>query len=137
MNGMLRVLCSALIAAPLLSRAQAPAPQETVPVIQGGVGSCSIELTVRGADGKPVYASTVKVHVKYGFGGMRRLDLEAGTNSDGKVKFGGLPAKVQRPPLEFRASKDDFTGIAVFDPSIECEVKREIVLEKSKASDSH
>src|ERR1035438_3699813 len=74
MNRMIRVLCSILVAVPLLSRAQAPAPSETVPVIQGGVGRCSLDLTVLGADGKPVYAATVRVHVKYGFGGMRRLD---------------------------------------------------------------
>jgi hypothetical protein len=84
MNRMLRVLCSILIAAPLLSRAQVLAPREKVPAIDGGAGPCSIELTVRGMDGKPVYAPTVKVHIKYGFGGIRRLDLEAGTNSDGK-----------------------------------------------------
>jgi hypothetical protein len=135
---MLRALCSIVVAAvPLLSRAQSPAPPETVPVIQGGAGPCSLELTVRGADGKPVYAATVKVHVKYGFGGMRRLDLEAGTNSDGKVKFAGLPARVQRPPLEFHASKDEFTGIGAFDPSTECEAKREIAWEKPKAPDGH
>jgi hypothetical protein len=132
MNRMLRALCSILIAAPLLSRAQVPAPIEKVPVIDGGAGSCSVELTVRGADGKPVYAATVKVHVKYGFGGMRRLDLEAGTNSDGKVKFAGLPARVQRPPLEFHGSKDELEGLASFDPSTECQAKREIALEKPK-----
>jgi hypothetical protein len=101
MNRSLRVLCSILVAAALLSRAQAQS--EKVPVIQGGAGPCSVELTVLGADGKPVYAATVKVHIKYGFGGMRKLDLEAGTNSDGKVKFAGLPDRVQRPPLEFHA----------------------------------
>ena len=94
---MLRVLCSIVITVPLLSKAQAP--DENVPVIQGGAGPCSLKLTVRGMDGKPVYAATVKVHIKYGFGGMRRLDLEAGTNSDGKVTFAGLPERVQRPPL--------------------------------------
>jgi hypothetical protein len=99
--------------------------------MQGGAGPCSLELTVRGADGKPVYAATAKVHIKYGFGGIRRLDLEAGTNSEGKVKLAGLPARVQRPPLEFHASKDEFTGIASFDPSTECEAKRDITLEKS------
>jgi len=131
-----RVLCFILVlATPLLSRAQAQ--NENVPVIQGGAGPCSIELIVRGADGKPVYAATVKVHIKYGFGGMRRLDLEAGTNSDGKVKFAGLPDRVQRPPLEFHASKDEVTGVAVFDPSTECKAKREIALEKSKAPDNH
>jgi hypothetical protein len=79
MNRSLRVLCSILLAAALLSRAQAPAPNEKVPVIQGGAGPCSIELTVRGTDGKPVYAAAVKVHIAYGFGGIRKLDLEAGT----------------------------------------------------------
>jgi len=73
------MLCSFLVALPMVF--QAHAQSENVPVIQGGAGPCSIELTVRGADGKPVYAATVKVHIKYGFGGMRRLDLEAGTNS--------------------------------------------------------
>jgi hypothetical protein len=77
-----RVLCSILVAVPLLSEAQSP--NEKVPVIQGGAGPCSLELTVMGADGKPAYAATVKVHIAYGFGGMRRLDLEEGTNSDGE-----------------------------------------------------
>jgi len=127
-------LCSCIfIAIPLLCQAQAP--NEKVPVIQGDVGPCSLELTVLGGDGKPVYAATVKVHIKYGFGGIRRLDLEAGTNSEGKVRFAGLPARVQRPPLEFHASKDEFMGIAAFDPSTECEAKREISLAKPKAPD--
>ena len=135
---MLRVLCFILVlVTPLLSRAQAPAPNDKVPVIEGGAGPCSLELTVRGADGKPVYAATVKVHIKYGFGGMRRLDLEAGTNSDGKVKFAGLPDRVQRPPLEFHASKDELQGVAAFDPSTECQAKHDIMLEKSKTRDGH
>jgi hypothetical protein len=134
---MLRVLCSILIAAPVLSPAQVPAPSEKVPVIDGGAGSCSVELTVKGADGKSVYAATIKVHVKYGFGGMRRLDLEAGTNSDGKVKFTGLPVRVQRPPLESHGSKDELEGLANFDPSTESQAKREIALEKPKAPDGH
>jgi hypothetical protein len=135
---MLRALCSIVVAAlPLLSEAQSQSHNEEVPVIQGGAGPCSLELTVVGTDGKPVYAATVKVHVKYGFGGMRRLDLEAGTNSDGKVKFAGLPDRVQRPPLEFHASKDEFMGIAAFDPSTECQGKHDITLEKPKAPDGH
>jgi hypothetical protein len=135
MNRSFRILCSIVIAVPLLSEGQTH--NEKVPVIQGGAGPCSLDLTVMGADGKPVYAATVKVHIAYGFGGMRRLDLEAGTNSDGKVKFAGLPARVQRPPLEFHASKDEFMGIATYDPSAECQAKRDITLEKSKAPDAH
>jgi hypothetical protein len=81
--------------------------------------------------------ATVRVQVKYGFGGMRRLDLEAGTNSDGKVKFAGLPDRVQRPRLAFHASKDEFEGVAAFDPSTECRGKHDITLAKSKAQDGH
>ncbi len=137
MNRLFCVLCSILVAVPLLSRAQAPASNEKVSIIDGGVGRCWLELSVLGVDRKPVYAATVKVHVKYGFGGMRRLDLEAGTNSDGKVKFAGLPARVQRPPLEFHASKDQLEGTASFDPATECQAKREIALERPKAQDAH
>ena len=105
--------------------------------MDGGAGPCSLELTVNGADGKPAYAATVKVHIAYGFGGIRRLDLEAGTNSDGKVKFTGLPARVHRPPLEFHASKDEFEGVAAYDPSTECQAEHALTLEKSKAQEVH
>jgi hypothetical protein len=132
MNRLHCVLFFTVAALSLLSEAQTPVPSETVPVIQGGVGRCSLDLTVLGADAKPVYAAIVRVHIKYGFGGMRRLDLEAGTNSDGKVKFAGLPARVQRPPLEFHASKEMFEGVASFDPAAECHASRNLKLEKSK-----
>jgi len=42
---------------------------------------------------------------------------------------------VQRPPLEFHALKDEFEGVAAFDPSTECQAKHDITLEKSKAQD--
>jgi hypothetical protein len=112
-----------------------PAAQK-VPVMDGGAGPCSLELTVSTPDAKPVYAATIKVHIAYGFAGVRRLDLEAGTNSDGKVKFTGLPARVRRPPLEFRASKDDLIGVATYDPESECKAKHDITLEKAKSSES-
>ena len=103
------------------------------PVMDGAAGPCSLELTVTAPDGKPAYAATVKVHISYGFAGTRRLDLEAGTNADGKVKFTGLPGRVHRPPLEFNASKDDVSGVATYDPSTECQAKHEITLGKTKA----
>ena len=133
---MRHVLCSILGAVALLS-AQGQSHNEKVPSMDGGAGPCSLELTLIGADGKPVYAATLKVHITYGFGGIRRLDLEAGTNSEGKVKFTGLPSRVHRPPLEFRASKDEYEGVAAYDPSAECQAKHDITLEKSKAQQGH
>jgi hypothetical protein len=137
MNRMLSVLCSIVISAASCSWAQAQSSKEEVPVIKGGAGPCSLALTVMGEDGRPAYAAKVKVHIAYGFGGFHRLDLEAGTNSDGKVAFAGLPQRVSRPPLEFHASKNDWIGIATYDPSLECEAKRDITLEKAKAPDTH
>jgi hypothetical protein len=105
---------------------------EQVPAMDGGAGPCSLELTIHGPDGKPVYAAKVKVHIAYGFGGFHRLDLEAGTSWEGKLKFTGLPAHVHRPPLEFNASKDDLQGVATYDPSAECQGKHDLTLSKAK-----
>ena len=107
-----------------------PSPQ-AVPVMDGGAGPCSLDLTVTAND-KPATVVKINVHIAYGFAGVRRLDLEAYTNYDGKVRFTGLPARVHRPPLAFHASKDDLTGMAVYNPESECEAKHEIVLTKKK-----
>ena len=101
--------------------------------MDGGAGPCSLELTVI-SDTKPVSAANVKVHITYGFAGVRKLDLEAYTNNAGKLKFTGLPAKVKRPPLEFRGSKDKLAGIAVYDPESECNAQHELTLVHQKES---
>lgn len=134
MNRTFRLAYAVVLAAGFVtaqSNDATPTP-EKIPVMDGAAGPCSLELTVSGTDGKPVYAATVKIHIAYGFGGVRRLDLEAGTNSDGKVKFTGLPARVRRPPLEFQASKDGLVGVAMYDPLTECRAKHVITLDKSK-----
>jgi hypothetical protein len=127
MNVIVRTLLCIAIAPALLV-----AQTEKIPTMEGAAGPCSLELTVTGSDNKPAYAASVKVHIDYGFGGFHKLDLEAGTNSDGKVKFTGLPARVHRPPLEFHASKDAFEGAATYDPSTECQAKHDIALQKVK-----
>ena len=115
---------------PQTNQAQAA---HTVPVMDGGAGPCSMELTVLGPDGKPVYDATVKVHISYGFAGARRLDLQAGTNVDGKLKFTGIPARVHRPPLEFNATKGDLQGTITDDPTDQCQAKENLTLAKSNA----
>jgi hypothetical protein len=138
--------CAALVLATFfiwLAQAQSQSPSkpdksppqtgQQVPAMDGEAGPCSLELTITDADGKPVYAAKVRVHIAYGFGGFHKLDLEAGTNSDGKLKFMGLPARVHRPPLEFHASKDDLQGTATYDPSAECQASHNISMSKQKA----
>jgi hypothetical protein len=118
-----------------IAQSAAKAAALDVPVVDGALGPCSLELTVNTADGKPVYAATVKVHIPYGFGGFHKLDLEAGTNSEGKVKFTGLPNRVRRPPLEFDASKGDLVGVVEYDPAAQCRAIRSVRLEKAKAAE--
>jgi hypothetical protein len=109
-----------------------PAAVQKLPVMDGGAGPCSLEVTATTPDGKPIYDATIKVHIAYGFGGFRRLDLQAGTNVDGKVKFIGLPSRVRRPPLEFLASKNQLVGTVRYDPDEDCQAKQDLVLDKPK-----
>jgi hypothetical protein len=136
MNRVNSVFCSFVVwlavALPAVAQSGSGQTPQQVPVIDGEAGPCSLELTVTGPDGKPVYAAKVKVHIAYGFGGFHKLDLEAGSNSDGKLKFTGLPARVHRPPLEFEASKDDLEGAATYDPSSECQSKHDVTMSKRK-----
>ena len=122
-------VCGAVLLAFVgLALSQSPEKPATV---DGGLGRCSLEVTVIGADAKPVYAATVSVHIAYGFGGFHKLDLEVGTNAEGKAKFTGLPSRVRRPPLEFAATKDDLSGTLDYDPATECVALRKITLQKT------
>jgi hypothetical protein len=98
---------------------QTPDPHE-VPVMDGEAGPCSIGFTVTDVKGAPVYDARIRVHIAYGFAGVRRLDLEAATNVDGKTQFKGLPDKVKGGTLIFRASQAKRDGSAAYDPAKKC-----------------
>jgi hypothetical protein len=98
---------------------QTPDPHQ-VPVMDGEAGPCSIAFTVTDSKGAPVYDARIRVHMAYGFAGVRRLDLEAATNVDGKTQFKGLPEKVKGGILTFRASQGKREGSAAYDPAKNC-----------------
>ncbi len=104
-----------------------------VPVIDGAVGPCSVEFTVTDDKGHPVYAATIDVHFAYGFLGTRRLDLEIGTNIDGKARFAGLPVKVKGGSMFFHASTGELTGSAFYNPASNCSANQGIFLTKPQA----
>jgi hypothetical protein len=110
------ILASGLMAA---AGQQTPDPHE-VPVMDGEAGPCSIGFSVTDAKGAPVYDARIRVHIAYGFAGVRRLDLEAATNVDGKTQFKGLPEKVKGGILMFRASQGKRDGSATYDPAKSC-----------------
>ena len=98
---------------------QTPDPHQ-VPVMDGEAGPCSISFTVTDIKGAPVYDARIRVHIAYGLMGVRRLDLEAATNVDGKTQFKGLPEKVKGGTLMFRAVQGKREGSAVYDPAKNC-----------------
>jgi hypothetical protein len=111
------------------SQTAAPADPKSVPVVDGGIGPCSADFTVTDAAGAPVYAAKIKVHIAYGFMYARKLDLEVGTNSDGKARFTGLPERVKRG-LYFEASEADRTAEAFDDPANTCKTQFTLALRK-------
>jgi len=111
---------------------QVPDPHQ-VPVMDGDAGPCSVAFTVTDENGAPIYDARIRVHIDYGFAGVRRLDLEAATNVDGKTQFKGLPQKVKGKILNFLASQGKRTGSATYDPATNCSgVNSSIVLMESK-----
>jgi hypothetical protein len=98
---------------------QMPDPHQ-VPVMDGEAGPCSVSFTVTDEKGAPVYDARVRVHIAYGFGGFRRLDLEAATNVDGKTLIKGLPRKVKGDILYFHGVQGKREGDATYDPAKNC-----------------
>ena len=109
-----------------------PAQPEDIPVTDAQSGPCSIELIVSGTDTKPVYAARIDYHTAYGFMGTHKLDMTVYTNAQGMARFTGIPAKVRKPPIEFRASKGDLVGVATMDPANECQARHDIMMDKPK-----
>ncbi len=115
LGGVLLLVASGLTVA----NGQTPDPHQ-VPVMDGEAGPCSIAFTVTDGKSAPVYDARIRVHIAYGFAGVRRLDLEAATNVDGKTQFKGLPEKVKGGTLMFVASQGTRQGSATYDPAKSC-----------------
>jgi len=104
----------------LMAHAQQTPDPHQIPVMDGEAGPCSVAFTVTDVKGVPVYDARIRVHIAYGFAGVRKLDLEAATNVDGKTQFKGLPEKVKGGTLLFRASQGKRDGSAIYDPAKNC-----------------
>ena len=98
-----------------------------VPVVDGGLGSCRADFTVKDGSGKPIYNAKVHVILKYGFWSKRKTDLEVGTNSDGKARVTGLPNS-PRKPLEFTIKSGTVSTSVTDDPSDNCNATFDVTL---------
>src|SRR5690349_12197734 len=102
-------------------------PPQQVSVVDGALGPCSVEITVKRPGGKVVEGAKVSVHIAYGFLSVRRLDLEVPTNKEGKARITGLPNNLKHGLL-FHGEKDNLLGTAFVDPGRNCEARPELVL---------
>jgi hypothetical protein len=110
--------------------AQTKAPEgAAAPVLQVDAGPCMAEFVVRDASGKGVYDAKITMHVEYGFLGMRKLDLNVGTNYEGKATIEGLPQKA-RKPTEFKIAQGSREKTVPFDPVLHCYAQHQVVLEE-------
>jgi hypothetical protein len=110
-------LCGGLLAAQALQ----------IPVVDGALGSCRADFTVKDGSDKPIYNAKIHVLIKYGFLSKRKTDLEVGTNSDGKASVTGLPSMPKRP-LEFSIKSGTVEKTVTDDPSENCNAKFEVTL---------
>ena len=101
-------------------------PKPELAVIEARLGSCSADFTVKDAAGAPVYAATVHVRIRYGFMGIKRMDLEVGTNSDGKARVASLPSRVKS--LTYEIWKADRKTTVAQDLSSNCQATYEVSL---------
>jgi hypothetical protein len=110
--------------------AEAPKQSEAsiVPVLDGGIGPCSAEFHISGANNKPIYNAQVHTLIKYGAFGVRKLDLQGSTNFDGKLKFTGLPDANKRAII-FDVMQGTKTAQRVFEPGLNCHPIFEVILQ--------
>jgi hypothetical protein len=128
LSRILTLLALALLASLPLT-AQTPDPH-SVPSVDAGLGTCSADFTITDQDGKPVYDAKISVHIAYGFGGWHKLDLEVGTNVDGKARFTALPNRLRKGGLYFQAWLSGSTGEAFDDPTKTCQAQFPVTLRK-------
>ena len=109
-----------------VAMAQATTAPPELPVLKARLGNCSADFIVKSADGAPVYLALVHVRVRYGAMGIKRMDLEVGTNSEGKARIEGLPDKAR--PMTYDVQKDDAKAVVDQDVAKTCQGKFDVTL---------
>ena len=120
------LIAAIALAAAALAQQPAEAPKSEVAVLKAGLGACSADFTVKDSDGKPAYAATIHVRVRYGVWGIKRADLEVGANSDGEARIEGLPDKAK--PLTYDIQKAGKKAAVEQNVSDNCHAKYEVSL---------
>ena len=122
---LLKVFCAIIFLAACAAAQTANAPE--VPQVDGKIGPCQADFTVKDGAGKVVYDAKIDVLIRYGFLSLRKMELEVGTNSDGKARVVGLPSSSKKP-LEFQVKSGTVSSTVTDDPSTTCKAVYNVVL---------
>ena len=121
----IRIFLILLIAAGVSAAAQAGTNE--VPVIDAAMGSCTADITVMDSGHHPIYKANISTRIRSGFAGVKKLDLEVGTNVDGKARFTGLPER-PRDVLQFTADYEGRSNIVLLDSQKDCHATLSVFL---------
>lgn len=122
----MKPLLLALLACTLFAQ---DAPKQDIPHVSADAGACFVNFTVTDAGGKPFYNAKITGQVRYGFGSLHRVDLEVGTNSDGKARIDGLPDKTKKP-IQFTIAHGDMSTTLDYNPGTNCHQDSDVKLGK-------
>jgi hypothetical protein len=121
------LLSTLFMMAPLAGSAQNAAPTVVPTEISADLGTCSALIKVTDAASKPVSNAKVTTRIRYGMMGVKKLDLETYTNTDGQAKIVKLP-EIPKKPVFFYISKDDKLATVEFKPDVHCRGTYDVVL---------
>jgi hypothetical protein len=113
--------------AALFAYSQKP-PVNPVTEISADLGPCSAEFHVTDMAGNPLYNAKVHTIIRYGFLSKRKLELDAGTNADGRARFIKLPDTLKKP-VEFSITNGIDTATRNFSPATDCHASFNVPLQ--------
>jgi hypothetical protein len=99
--------------------AQSTSTAATPGEISADLGPCSALIIVTDSDSKPNYGAKVTTRIQYGAFGVKKLDLEAYSGADGRIKITNLPETLKKP-MYIHIAKDDKQEIVEFKPELQC-----------------
>ena len=121
-----------LLVASNLALAQAPAAPPQAPTeISADLGSCTVDFHITDLAGNPLYNAKIHTLIRYGFWSKRKLELEAGTNADGKARFVRLPDEAKKP-IVFDIQYQEQKASQSYDPGVNCHASYNVPLRVGK-----
>ncbi|MCL5005321.1 MAG: hypothetical protein M1404_02205 [Acidobacteria bacterium] len=103
-------------------------PETPVPVVNANLGPCTVDFTVSQSLNHPIFNAQISVRIAYGFLGMKKMNLQIGTNSEGKARFEGLPTNVHNPPLTFVVKYNGMTKSVHYWPAVRCHAQYAVIM---------